>query len=47
MTILNGVNLLLKDAPEDRGSNLSTYAEPTLPLSPQLAPAIAGFIRAN
>ena len=47
LTILNGVNHLLKDAPADRAANLATYADPTLPLSPRVAPAIAGFIKAH
>jgi hypothetical protein len=28
-------------------ANLATYADPTLPLSPQVAPAFAGFIKAH
>ena len=47
LTTLDGVNHLLKDAPADRAANLATYADPTLPLNPQVAPAIAGFIKAH
>ncbi len=47
LTILDSVNHLLKDAPADRVANLATYADPTLPLSPQVAPAFAGFIKAH
>lgn len=45
LVVLQGVNHLLKLAPADRAANLATYADPSLPLAPGVAPAIAGFIR--
>lgn len=44
LTILEGVNHLLKSAPTDRAGNAATYADPTLPLAPGVAEAVAGFI---
>lgn len=44
LTILEGVNHLLKQAPADRAGNAATYADPTLPLAPGVAEAVAGFI---
>lgn len=41
---LEGMNHILKNAPEDRTKNLATYADPTLPLHPKLLPAIHKFI---
>lgn len=39
-----GVNHVLKVAPGDRAQNAATYADPTLPLAPGVAEAVAGFI---
>jgi len=39
-----GVNHLLKIAPEDRAANMATYADPVLPLAPGVAEAVGGFI---
>ncbi|MET3664533.1 alpha/beta hydrolase [Caulobacter sp. 1776] len=44
---LEGVNHVLKVAPGDRASNMATYADPSLPLAPNVAEAIAGFIKAH
>lgn len=44
---LDGVNHVLKVAPAERGPNLATYADPTLPLAPGVADAIADFIKAH
>ncbi|MFJ7953363.1 alpha/beta hydrolase [Lysinibacillus sp. NPDC096418] len=46
-TLLNveGMNHVLKDAPTDRAGNLATYANPKLPLHPELLPAISDFIK--
>ncbi|WP_081328030.1 alpha/beta hydrolase [Lysinibacillus sp. FSL M8-0337] len=41
---MEGMNHILKNAPEDRTKNLATYADPTLPLHPKLLPAIHKFI---
>ncbi|EJL25499.1 putative alpha/beta hydrolase [Caulobacter sp. AP07] len=44
---LDGVNHLLKVAPLDRAGNLATYADPSLPLAPGVAEAIADFIKSH
>ncbi len=44
---LEGVNHVLKVAPIDRAGNMATYADPSLPLAPNVAEAIAGFIKAH
>jgi pimeloyl-ACP methyl ester carboxylesterase len=44
LVIWNGVNHVLKIAPEDRAGNIATYAGPDLPLAPGVADAVAGFI---
>jgi len=41
---LEGMNHILKNAPEDRAQNLATYADPTLPLHANLLPTIHQFI---
>jgi pimeloyl-ACP methyl ester carboxylesterase len=47
LVVLAGVNHVLKVAPADRGANLATYADPSLPLAPGLAEAIAAFVNAH
>ena len=47
LTFLDGVNHLLKDAPADRAANFATYGNPDLPLSSQVVPTIAAFIKAH
>jgi uncharacterized protein len=42
-----GVNHVLKVAPADRAANMATYADPSLPLAPGVADAIAKFIKGN
>lgn len=44
---LDGVNHVLKVAPADRAGNMATYADPSLPLAPGVAEAIADFVRAR
>jgi hypothetical protein len=39
-----GMNHILRPAPADRAANLATYADPSLPLAPGLAPAIAAAL---
>ncbi|MGE7840838.1 alpha/beta hydrolase [Lysinibacillus sp. NPDC093712] len=41
---MDGMNHILKNAPENREGNIATYADPTLPLHPNLLPAIHKFI---
>ena len=43
---VEGVNHVLKAAPAERGANMAAYADPSLPLAPQVPDAIAAFIRA-
>jgi len=47
LVMLEGVNHVLKTAPLDRGANLATYADPSLPLAPGVADAIAAFVEAG
>jgi len=42
--ILEGVNHVLKIAPEDRLANLATYRNPDLPVAAPVIDAIAGFV---
>jgi hypothetical protein len=42
---LAGVNHVLKAAPPDRAANFATYADPSLPLAPGVAEAIAAFVK--
>ncbi|MBA3999239.1 alpha/beta fold hydrolase [Brevundimonas sp.] len=44
---LEGVNHVLKAAPEDRAGNISVYADPDAPLAEGLADAVAAFILEN
>jgi len=45
LAILHGVNHVLKIPPgEDRAANLKAYADPALPIAPEVAEAIAGFV---
>jgi pimeloyl-ACP methyl ester carboxylesterase len=43
--IIEGMNHVLKEAPADRAANAATYANPGLPLAPNLIERIATFIR--
>jgi uncharacterized protein len=45
LVLLDGVNHILKAAPEERNANVATYANPALPLAPGVVPAIAEFVR--
>ncbi|KAK0341738.1 hypothetical protein LTR94_025176 [Friedmanniomyces endolithicus] len=44
LTVLEGVNHVLKAAPADRAANVATYRDPALPLAPGAAEAIGTFI---
>lgn len=46
LTILPGVNHVLKVAPAERAANAATYADPTLALAPGVVGAVAGFVLA-
>lgn len=43
--ILKGMNHVLKSAPLERLANLKTYAQPDVPLHPELMPALVDFVR--
>lgn len=45
LVLLPQVNHVLKVAPADRGANLATYADPSLPLAPGVVEAIAAFLK--
>lgn len=45
LVIINGMNHILKDAPEDRQTNLATYSNPDLPLNKQFVKEITTFIK--
>lgn len=45
LMIVNKMNHILKDAPEEIKGNLATYSDPTLPLSTELVEAITEFIQ--
>ena len=47
LVMLDGVNHVLKEAPEDRAANLATYADPDLPLPDDVVRVIADFLEAN
>ena len=46
VAVLPGVNHVLKTvASDDRGANLATYADPSLPIAPSVVEAVAGFVK--
>jgi pimeloyl-ACP methyl ester carboxylesterase len=47
LALLPGVNHVLKVAPPDRTANIATYSDPSLPLAPGIADAIATFVKAH
>ena len=47
LRIIDGMNHVLKAAPEDRAGNLATYAEPGLPLADDLVRRIRRFVKDN
>jgi uncharacterized protein len=44
MILIERMNHVLKQAPQERTANLASYANPSLPLHPALVPAIVRFI---
>ena len=44
-TFVEGMNHVLKQAPLERAPNLITYADPSLPLAPQLLNIVATFLK--
>ena len=47
LTLIPGMNHVLKDAPGDRAGNLATYADPSQPLSDELVDRIRRFVKDN
>jgi pimeloyl-ACP methyl ester carboxylesterase len=45
LAIVPGMNHVLKAVPADAQNPIASYADPALPLHPQLMPAIAGFLK--
>jgi fermentation-respiration switch protein FrsA (DUF1100 family) len=45
LAIIEGMNHVLKEAPADQQRQMASYGDPALPLHPQLAPAVIGFLR--
>ena len=45
LTIIPGMNHILKEAPADRDQNAATYSKPDLPLKPELVTAIVNFVK--
>lgn len=45
LVLIEGMNHVLKTAPEDKMQNVATYTDPGLPLAPGLVPAIATFVK--
>jgi pimeloyl-ACP methyl ester carboxylesterase len=45
LTIIPGMNHILKEAPADREQNMATYNKPDLPLKPELVTAIVNFVK--
>jgi pimeloyl-ACP methyl ester carboxylesterase len=45
LTIIPGMNHILKEAPADREQNLATYGKADLPLKPELVTAIVNFVK--
>jgi pimeloyl-ACP methyl ester carboxylesterase len=45
LTVIHGMNHVLKDAPDDKDKNLATYNQPNLPLKPELVTAVIDFIK--
>jgi pimeloyl-ACP methyl ester carboxylesterase len=44
LTIIPGMNHIMKDGPADKDQNLATYNKPELPLKAELVPAIVSFV---
>ncbi|MDB5029301.1 alpha/beta hydrolase [Mucilaginibacter sp.] len=45
LTIIHGMNHVLKDAPADKTQNLATYNQPDLPLKPELVTSVIDFVK--
>jgi pimeloyl-ACP methyl ester carboxylesterase len=47
LTILNGVNHVLKSAPKERSANIATYNDPNLPLAPGVVDTLVNWIKGH
>ena len=47
LRIIDGMNHVLKAAPEDRAGNLATYSDPNLPLAKDLVRRVRRFVKDN
>lgn len=45
LALIPGMNHMLKDVGDDPARQQASYGDPSMPLHPQLAPAIVGFLR--
>jgi pimeloyl-ACP methyl ester carboxylesterase len=45
LKIIDGMNYVLKLAPEDHDKNMATYKDPSLPLAPEFVTAIVAFVK--
>ena len=45
LTIIPGMNHILKDSPDDKQQNLATYTKPDLPLKPEFVNSMLNFIK--
>lgn len=45
LTIIPGMNHILKEAPDDKQQNLATYTKPDLPLKPEFVTSMINFIK--
>lgn len=43
LNLIDDMNHVLKSVPDDRGANLASYNDPSLPLAPRLMPLLTGF----
>ncbi|WP_344695687.1 alpha/beta hydrolase [Sphingomonas rosea] len=45
LVLVPGVNHVLKVAPLDQAANIATYADPSLPVAPEIVDAVATFVK--
>jgi fermentation-respiration switch protein FrsA (DUF1100 family) len=45
LAIIPGMNHVLKEVPADAPNPVASYGDPSLPLHPQLMPAVTDFLR--
>ncbi|MFN2527264.1 MAG: alpha/beta hydrolase [Candidatus Baltobacteraceae bacterium] len=47
VSVIDGMNHILRDTPSEMMANYATYSQPSLPLSAKLVPAISAFLLAS